>query len=385
MKRFRYLAALAWWWAAGCCAPPPVEGSGCHLRGGNKWYAIENEWSSRHGRLYYGSKPFQLKGINWHGMESDCRVVHGLWKHPLSFYLNIVESQEFNAIRVPLSFEVMEDLDLSANMGCAQSEPLVTEGTTVSQFLDFLLEEAQKRNMFVLFDLHSIGGQITEMPWTASVSEDRVVGAWRNFADRFGRHPAILGLEVKNEPHGPISTTDFHEHCAKVIEGIGDLFQGLYFIDGTASSTVDHPPWGGTFEGISGTCEEDPLCRLGMGSRLVFAPHVYGPDVRGEQVSVEDDETFERRFGFLTNHAFFNTSAIVVTEFGGFMREEDQSYFERWKAFVEKKNLSTGAFFWTLPPNSADTGGILLDDYETLNKQKLDFLHSLQPFPSTPC
>ena len=56
------------------------------------------------------------------------------------------------------------------------------------------------------------------------------------------------------------------------------MYDGLYFIDGTATSGIDHPPWGGSFESIAARCEDDALCVLGMPERLVFAPHVYGPD-----------------------------------------------------------------------------------------------------------
>lgn len=389
MKKHWMLAALAgWWWGGGMPdgSPLPVKATACAgLRGANKWFAADNLWASRHHRLYYGSDVFELKGINWHGMESDCRVVHGLWENPLDFYMDILKGQKFNALRVPLSFEIMQNLQLEVNADCTRADPTVVPGTTTGHFIERLLDTAKSRGMFVLFDLHTVGGQITEMPWSADVSEEDVVTAWRNFAAAFGTHPAILGLEIKNEPHGPCSQPVFHRHAARVIQEIGKMYDGLYFIDGTATSGIDHPPWGGSFESIAARCEDDALCVLGLPERLVFAPHVYGPDVRGPTVREESDAAFERRYGFLTTHAFFNASAIIVTEFGGFMQDIDYHYFVKWKDYTGKKNLSTGAFFWTLPPNSADTGGILLDDYKTLNKQKLDFLDALQPLPSLPC
>lgn len=386
MKISWMLPALAWWWAAGC-APPPAQAAACagNLRGANKWFGSETLWASRNQKLYHGSDVFELKGINWHGMESECRLVHGLWANTLDFYLNLLKTQKFNALRVPLSFELMENLDLEINPDCALADPAITPGMTSGQFLEFFLQKAKSQGMFVLFDSHTIGGQITEMPWSPEVSEDRVIAAWVNFAAKFGKHPAIIGFEIKNEPHGPCTTPIFHEHCAKVIQAIGTKYEGLYFIDGTAFSTIDHPPWGGSFESISPNCQEDKLCMLGIPQRLVFAPHVYGPDVRGPQVSDESEAVFERRYGFLTTHPFFNSSAITVTEFGGSIQDTDYQYFLKWKEYSEKKNLSTGAFFWTLPPSSADTGGILLDDYHTVNKNKLNFLNSLQPLPSSPC
>lgn len=362
---------------------PAVHGA-CSLRGNKEWFAPGTLWATRDNQLYYGDHVFRLKGINWNGMESDCRLVHGMWANTLEHYLDLLKANEFNALRIPLSFEVMEDPGLPVNLDCATADADITPGMNAGQFLAAFLDKVQSRGMFVLFDMHTIGGQITEMPWTDDVSEERVVAAWTNFAEVFGRHPAVMGLEIKNEPHGPCTTADFHQHSAKVITSIGHRYRGPYYIDGTAGSS-DQAPWGGTFEHISKTCEQDALCMLGMPERIVFAPHVYGPDVRGPTVSEENDATFERRFGFLRNHTFLNRSAIIVTEFGGHMRDAkgpDYRYFERWKEYMDRVNLTSGAFFWTFPPSSGDTGGILLDDWNTVDVQKLNFLKQFQPLPS---
>ena len=136
---------------------------------------------------------------------------------------------------------------------------------------------------------------------------------------------------------------------------------------------------------ISPNCDADPLCKLGMFDRIVFAPHVYGPDVRGEDALMEGDDIFEKRFGFLKHHPFFYDSAIIVTEFGGHMLEEDGRYYDKWKSYMESVGLTTGAFFWTFPPSSEDTGGMLEDNWTSINKDKSHFLTSVQPTPSTLC
>eukprot|EP00624_Nannochloropsis_granulata_P007100 evm.model.NODE_6271_length_19919_cov_71.801147.1 len=255
----------------------PVEGH-CSLRGGSAKQLRQHFWNTRDNKLFYSDQVFQLKGINWNGFESDCNVVHGLWLSPLKHYLDILQEQQFNALRIPLSFEIMETLDQVVKRDCSTSEPEILADMAVRQYLSVFLDHLNARGMSVLFDLHTIAGQITEFPWTDDVSEDRVVAAWVNFAEAFGKHPAVMGFEIKNEPHGSCSTDTFHHHCARVIRAIGERFEGLYFIDGTTQSLEDKPPWGGSFEMISNDCDEDPLCQLGMLDRIVFAPHVYGPD-----------------------------------------------------------------------------------------------------------
>lgn len=349
-------------------------------------------WRSRGGKLYYGDDVFELKGVNWNGIESDCRVVHGLWENPLDFYMDILEAYRFNAIRLPISYEVMIRPELAVNSGCVTKEPGAS-AMKAHAFLQKLMNMLQRRGMFVLLDLHSIGGQITELPWTASVSENDVVDAWVVFARTFALHPAVMGLEIKNEPHGPCTTADFHRHAARVITAILEAvpsFNGTFFIDGTQQDGEGNgddglkSPWGGTFEMMVRLCEEDALCRLGLDDRLVFAPHVYGPDVRGSVVSCEGGAVFDRRFGFLQNHPFFNQSAIVVTEFGGNMVAggEDLAYFERWREYMAGANLTAGAFFWTLPPSSDDTGGFIMNDWRSVDPTKAAFLDTIQRSPS---
>lgn len=363
----------------------------CNLRG-VKNHVSETEqqiWTTRNNKLYLGNQTFVLKGMNWNGAESDCKVIHGLWANSLNHYLDLLQDNGFNAVRFPMPFESMDNLDTVMNPACVTAESGIYADMTVGAFLPLLLDNLQSRGMFALFDLHTIGGVITEFPWTDQVTEDMVLNAWSNFGDAVGKHPAVMGFELKNEPHGECSTEEFHKHCAKIITRLDDGgkgFKGLYFIDGTAFHEQT-APWGGTFEGITTECDGDELCKLNKSEKIVFAPHVYGPDVRGDVALTEDHTTFERRFGFLKHHAFFNGSAIVVTEFGGHMRDPsaDFQYFERWKQYMKDADLTAGSFFWTLPPSSADTGGVLNDDWKTIDKRKLDFLESIQPLPSIFC
>ena len=203
----------------------PLEGQ-CALRGGGK-HSLQRSWKTKQNKLVYNGQEFRLKGINWNGFESDCNVVHGLWLSPLRHYLDILREQHFNALRIPLSFEIMENLDTAIKVECATADPEIF-GKTVRQYLGLFLDHLSARGISALFDLHTIGGNITEMPWADDVGEDRVVAAWVNFAQAFGKHPAIMGLEIKNEPHGPCTTYDFHAHCAKVIGAIGDRYDAIF-------------------------------------------------------------------------------------------------------------------------------------------------------------
>lgn len=343
-------------------------------------------WRTANRQLIYKDKAFFLKGISWNGVESDCRCVHGLWKHDIDFYLGILQREKFNGLRVPVSYELMNDLTQPVKYGCA---PYLAD-MQVGDFLKMLLDKAWDRGIVTVFDLHTIGGEITTYPWTDTVSEDQVVHAWLTFADRFVDHPGLMGFEIKNEPHGDITLDMFFQHVVRVtkalLDCLGSRFQGLIFVDG-----VQGPgdPWGGTLGSTSIQSLEHPnvLCQLKtMYDRYVFSPHVYGPDVRSSDVAGEGVAEHERRFGFITgmkNH--WGQSAVVPTEFGGHLYEGtgDLAYFQRWRDWMYEKGFRAGGFWWTFPETSRDTGGLLIgEDWSELDPVKLEFLRSVQPHPT---
>lgn len=61
--------------------------------------------------------------------------------------------------------------------------------------------------------------------------------------------------------------------------------------------------------------------------------------------------------------------AVVVGEWGGVHRPgtEDQVWADAFADFLRRRCLSD-TFYWALNPNSGETGGLLLDDWETPRK-----------------
>jgi aryl-phospho-beta-D-glucosidase BglC (GH1 family) len=344
-----------------------------------------HRWSTSDGLITVSGRPFHIKGVNFHGMESSCRVPHGLWLNPLSYYLDILQDNSFNSLRVPLSYEIMANLDLTVEPSCVTAD-VQFSGITVRDFLHIFLDEVWARGMSVVFDLHTIAGDITPMPWTEGVTEQHVIDAWSAVAAAFGDHPAVMALELKNEAHGDCDIDALFHHFVHVIRRIESdgTFSGLYFL-----GAVQHDPetaWGGSFEGSS-TVHGGVLIDDALQKRLVLAPHVYGPDVRGEACKDEDAADHERRFGYIEGlTSVWARAPMIVTEFGGFMEigSADMAYFERFLDYLNTTQSNhPGTYFWTLPETSADTGGILVGPkWRWLDATKLNFLSDLQPNPT---
>ena len=81
-------------------------------------------------------------------------TLHGLWCKPFSTLLEFVAENGFNALRIPVSGELIEGFETikPTNIDFSQNPEL--EGTTAGQQLDYCVREAAKRGILVLLDLH---------------------------------------------------------------------------------------------------------------------------------------------------------------------------------------------------------------------------------------
>ena len=117
-----------------------------------------------------------------------------------------------NAVRLPVGYWAIEP-----------PKPFVA----AADYIDFALDQAQKNDLKLLLDLHGAPG--SQNGWDHSGREGdigwpkdpnniketvRVLGA---FAQKYGKHPALLGIEMLNEPSTQIP-----------IEILKDFYQNAY-------------------------------------------------------------------------------------------------------------------------------------------------------------
>lgn len=106
-----------------------------------------------------------------------------------------IKDHGLNAIRLPVGHWV---LDAPA--------PFVS----AARFLDFAFEQAQQNNLQVLLDLHGAPGSQNGMDhsgksgpleWHTSVANiAQTIDVLESLAKRYGKHPALWGIELLNEP-----------------------------------------------------------------------------------------------------------------------------------------------------------------------------------------
>jgi endoglucanase len=154
-------------------------------------------------------------------------------------------------------------------------------------------------------------------------------------------------------------------HWLIVVEGIGGSTRG---------QKVDAHWWGGNLEGV----RYAPV-RLSRPDQLVYSAHEYGPSVYQQPWFSSPDmvsilrQRWEDEFGFIASQGI---APVLVGEFGGPQVGLD-SVEGRWQrqflGYLSRSYLSWT--YWSLNPDSSGTGGVLNNDWSTVDQAKLALLH----------
>ena len=332
-----------------------------------------SDWSAKdRGIFFRDTTPFKIKGVSWFGMETCDYLPQGLWQHSMEYYLDFLQHQKFNAIRVPISEQWVKNDWAShvPNQGQLSADPSLS-GKTSLQILDQLFDECQKRSIYILLDMHRLhcDAQSHEVWYTDDnqFTTDSFIKSWQTVIDRYAEHPAFHGIDLLNEPRGRahIGGNDQNSWNLFVEQAFQDLnYDGLVYVEG-----VD---WGHDLSGI----KEHPL-KVDP-SRVVYSPHVYGPSVVGgtdlNPVSMRNH--WDHIFGFLVKEG----KTVVIGEVGGRYTGDDKVWQDHFTDYLVENNLKI--FAWCLPPSSSDTGGLLADDWTTPMWDKLKLLERIEPYPT---
>lgn len=351
------------------------------------------KWTTKNGSIYYNETiPYIVRGVNWHGMETNCKVPHGLWLNPMTFYMSVLSENDFNSIRLPLSYEIMNNLNQSVTTSCVSATPELNN-ESVGKFLEVFIDNLKSYNLTLLVDLHNIEGRITEYPWTSNISGDQIIDAWINFLSRYGKD--LFGIELKNEPHNECTLDEFIDWCIKAIKRIEieTQFRGIYFISGVQYSFKDddfEKHWDGVKGDNQGVhfpninyrdLSESKLLNANIPlNRIAFSPHIYAPDVL-DYISEID---WEFQFGFISEKNWcLNKNPIIFTELGGRLEGSDEQFYEKFYKWINKKNFTSGMYWYTLPPTSSSTGGLMVGNmWNAMDRRKLDYIENFITNPT---
>lgn len=324
-------------------------------------------WRVESGKVYQLGKEVKLRGINWFGFESPNLVVHGLWTgRTIGSFVSQVKQLGFDAMRVPLSPEVF-----SAGARSSHGREYAMEN------LHELLRVTGEYKVNVLLDLHncSYNSNLSGNPFSCK-GKELWLDTLRKMATLSKGYPHVLGIDLFNEPYG-LSWKEWRVHSSEAAKNILAINPRiLIFVEGVANNGTDNAGygafWGENLVEAGAAVPEIPL------SRLVFSPHVYGPSVAWQPYFGAADfpgnmsVIWERHFGYLIQKGF----TLAVGEFGGRYVDKDRIWADSFIPYLNGKGMGN-FFYWCLNPNSGDTGGILLDDWKSVNEDKMKLIRKL--------
>jgi endoglucanase len=325
-----------------------------------------------------------LTGLNWFGMETENYAPHGLWARSLDSILDQIVELGFNTIRLPYSNQLFDPSSQPNGINYDLNPDL--EGLSGLEILDKVIAGAGQRGLKVILDRHRPNSHAqSELWYTAEYDEARWIVDWVMLAERYAATDTVIGMDLHNEPHGPATwgsddpATDWRLAAERAGNAILKVNPNLLIIvEGVEQYNGVWYWWGGNLLGV-----RDHPVRLDKPAQLVYSTHVYGPGVYPQawfsDPSFPDNlpEIWDRQWGYLVKEGI---APVIVGEFGGRSVGEDKEGI--WQralvSYLRENNLSY--VYWTLNPNSGDTGGILLDDWQSVDPAKEALLSGYQ-FP----
>jgi endoglucanase len=338
-------------------------------------------------------KTVTFTGVNWFGLETNTFAPHGLWSRSLDEMLDQMAAQGFNSVRLPFSNELF-DATAKPNGVDYKLNPTL-KGLTGPQIMDKVVEGITKRGMMVILDRHRPTSQGQSNLWyTDKVSEERWISDWTKLAKQYRDNPLVVGADLHNEPHGEATwgtggeKTDWRAAAERAGNAIlKENPNWLIVVEGIESYDGDGYWWGGNLQGAA----KDPV-RLSDPAKLVYSAHDYSPKVWSQQWFTDKafpanmPALWDKQFGYLVKN---NVAPVLMGEFGGRSVTETDAKGQKDLEGIWQRHLMTylkdnglSYTYWSWNPNSGDTGGILKDDWKTIDQAKMDLLKSYQSVPA---
>ena len=331
--------------------------------------------------------PVLLRGINWFGIETDTHAPHGLWARDYKDMLAQMKDLGFNMIRLPYSVQSLQESTVKGiDFSIGSNRDL--EGKTSLEVMDRIIEEAGQYGLMVLLDSHRLNDkEIPELWYGDGFTEADWVNTWTMLAKRYRHQANVIGADLKNEPHGRASwgtgdkATDWRMAAERAGEAILDINPDwLIVVEGVEKNVpgqaLDTHWWGGNLEGV----RNYPV-RLSRLDKLVYSPHEYGSGVFPQ--AWFSDRTFPnnlyRRWEIGFQYiARLKLAPILVGEFGGHKIgywSKEGIWQRQFMDYLGENNLNFA--YWSWNPNSDNTGGILEDDWRSVDGRKRHYLGKL--------
>lgn len=344
-------------------------------------------WHTSGGHIFdTNGGSVRMTGINWFGMETGTYAPHGLWARGYRDLLDQIRSLGYNTVRLPYSSQLFDAGSTPNSIDLGKNPDLA--GLSGVQIMDKIVAYAGQIGLRILLDRHrpDAGGQ-SALWYTAQYSEARWISDWQMLAARYNGNSTVIGADLHNEPHDAAcwGCGDVAVDWRLAAERGGNA---VLSVNPNWLIVVEGVGWGGDLTAAGA----NPV-RLNVPNRVVYSPHDYPSSVAPEPWT--SDSTYPQnlpgiwntRWGYLMRG---NTAPILLGEFGTKLQTTaDIAWLQTLVAYLGSGATGIDWMYWCMNPNSADTGGILNDDWTTVNTTKqayvtpMEFVLAGNGIPST--
>ncbi|MFJ8107410.1 cellulase family glycosylhydrolase [Streptomyces sp. NPDC096132] len=341
-------------------------------------------------------QPVRIAGINWFGFETGNYVVHGLWSRDYKSMIDQMKSLGYNTIRIPYSDDIFKSSTVPNSIDFSGGKNADLQGLSSLGVLDKIVSYAGQDGLKVILDRHrpDAGGQ-SALWYTSAVPESTWIANLKALAARYLGQNTVVGIDLHNEPHDPAcwgcgdTATDWRLAAQRAGNAVLSVNPDLLvLVEGVQTFNGVSGWWGGNLMGVA----QYPV-QLNVANRVVYSAHDYATSVA--QQSWFSDPAFpanmpgiwDKYWGYIFKQ---NIAPVWVGEFGTTLQSTvDQQWLAALVSYLRPTSTyGSDSFhwtFWSWNPNSGDTGGILKDDWQTVDTVKDGYLASVKApgFPST--
>ena len=317
----------------------------------------------------------RLTGVSWFGMETGTFAPHGLDKRGLGSMLDQIKSLGFNMIRIPFCTQMFDSGSNPNSIDYGKNPDL--QGKKPVELLDIIVKQAGDRGLRIVLDRHRPDSNSQSELWfTGQYNEQRWIDDWKMLATRYKGNQTVIGFDLHNEPHGAATWGDNNQGTdwRLAAQRAGNAIQAIHpdlliIVEGIEKQNNIYDWWGGNLMAAGA----NPV-QLTVPNHVVYSPHDYPASLYNQPWFSDKNypnnlaSVWDSYWGYLVKQ---NQAPIWIGEFGTKLQSDsDTKWLSSLVSYIKTNQLSFS--FWSWNPDSGDTGGILQDDWTTVNQNKVD-------------
>lgn len=345
--------------------------------------AGQGYWHTNGSQIFDASnRPVRIAGINWFGLETPSYSPHGLWSRNYQSMLDQIKNLGYNTLRLPYSNQLFDQGSRPSGIDYRKNPDL--QGLTGLQIMDKVIGYVSKIGLRIILDRHRPDAGAQSALWyTPAYPEARWIADWKMLASRYKNNPMVIGADLHNEPHAPAcwGCGDKALDWRLAAERAGDAILAvnpdwLIFVEGVdcygpggTTKVSECYWWGGNLQGVA----TYPVV-LNVPNRLVYSVHDYAATITPQPWFYASNYpnnlpgVWDSYWGYVYKQGI---APVWVGEFGTRLQTySDRQWLTQLVSYLGSGASGVNWTFWCWNPDSGDTGGILNDDWSTVNQAK---------------